>query len=197
MHQLVYSLIFHYILPYSTCNFYIKWLAVCEGRTRWKMIHKDIMFPHPKDASFFSPPPSYYNVSGYPVLSYFFLTVYSILTMLFAETKNCSYSERLCFKLCFHFKHATVYKLFLANVFLQSILTYGPQIKNYTILTKTVGTVEIKYCSTEKNFQSYVYCQSRRLRAMCYQVNYFIFSAIYLIWFPLELVVFGLLFHSF
>lgn len=64
-----------------------KMVGCVEGRTRWKMIHKDIMSPHPKDASFFSPPPPYYNVSGYPVLSYFFLTVYSILTMLFARPK--------------------------------------------------------------------------------------------------------------
>ena len=87
-------------------------------------------------------------------MSYFFLIVYSILALLFMRPKIVV-TQRGYVLNCFRFKHATVYKQLLANVLLQNIVTYGLQIKNYTILTKTVGTVEVKYCSTErKNFKA-------------------------------------------
>jgi len=151
MLQLVCSLIFHYILPYSTCNFYIKWLAVCEGQTRWKMIHKDIMFPHPKDISFF-----FHHLLQLLSRNVVFLfNSIKHFNIAVCEIKNCSYLERLSFILCFHFKHATLYKWLLANILLQNITTYGLQIMNCTSVTKTVGTVEIKYCSrNRKNFKA-------------------------------------------
>lgn len=154
------------------------------------------MLPHPKDI--FLPFPSYCKVSSYPEMQFFSLIIYSTWALVFCETKNCSYSERLCFKLNFRFKHVTAYKQLLVNVLLQNIITYGLLIKNCTILTKTVGTVEIKYSSTEKKISKlYLLTDEKTEGNVSYHVNYFILLCYTFNVISIGLLVFVLLLDSF